>query len=190
MFNLWFIVGLALLWFPVGLLLCKTAKLAGYERGSWPGGWPLVVVMLDPLRAAIGAWALLQGIEPLVELIGHGADGRAVLLGVATAVGVVIQTVSCKDEDFVYSPFAYTAGVLTFFLGPLTAIPAIILGIGSTVAMRVWTAFFMAAGLLSAILGAALAKGDWLTPLLVGLAVMLPPLVTVMLGRHMGFPRR
>lgn len=190
MFNLWLIVGLALLWFPIGLLVLNTAKLAGYERGSWPDGWPLVVVMLDPLRAAIGAWALLQGIEPLVERIGHGTEGRAVLLGVATAVGVLIQTVSLKDEDFVYSPFAYTAGVLTFFLGPLTAIPAIILGIGSSVAMRVWTAFFVAAGLLSAMLGAALAKGDWLTPVLVGLAVMMPPLVTVMMGRHMGFPRR
>ncbi len=190
MLNPWILAALCLLLFPVGLLLPRAPSLAGYEHGSRPGGWCLVVLLLDPLRAGAGAWCLLQGMGPLVERIGLGHTGEAILLGGVFAVGVVAQTLGRFDEDYVFSPFGYVAGVLLFFTGPAVAVPALVLGLGSTVAMRAWSVFFFAAGMTCLILGPMTHPGGWQTPLAVGLACMLPPLVAVMAGRHMGFPRR
>ncbi|MFH1496991.1 MAG: hypothetical protein ABII82_04115 [Verrucomicrobiota bacterium] len=146
--------------------------------------------MLDPVRAAVGAWMFLQGIVPLSERIGLGASGDAILMGAVFGIGIVVQTLARRDEDYVFSPFGYTAGVVMFFCGPIVAVPAIILGIGSAVAMRVWTPFFFGIAVICLILGPVTNQNAWPTQIATGMACLLPPLVSVMAGRHMGFPRR
>ncbi len=190
MLNHWLLTAFVLLFLPIGLLLPRSSPLAGYERGTWPGGWSILVLLLDPFRAGIGAWCLLRGMGPLVDRIGFLHTGEAIVLGCVFFVGVVLQTVSRMDEDYVFAPFAYVGAVLIFFCGPVVALPAIVLGLGSAMAMRVWTPFFFGAGMVVLILGPITNPQTWQPAIAVGLACMVPPLLAVMAGRHMGFPRR
>lgn len=190
MLTPWLITAVCLLCFPFGLLLRRDTPMAALDRAEWPKGLNLLVLMFDPLRAGAGAWALLQEMPPLVAHLDVGVYGQAAIIGPAFAVGVVLQTIGRMNDDFVFSPFGYVAGVLVFLCGPAVAVPALVLGLGSAVAVRAWTPFFCATAAVVAILGSVLYTDRWLTWLCVGMATLLPPLLAVMLGRHMGFPRR
>lgn len=189
MINHWLLIALVLLLLPVGLFLPASVPLAGYERGCKSTGWCLFVLILDPFRAGFGAWCLVRGFGPLVERIGYNSIGEALIIGSVFVVGVLIQTFSRYDEDYVFAPFGYAAGALLFFCGPTIALPAIVLGLGSAAAIRAWTPFFFVAGFFMMIMGPIAAPDAWQPALALGLGCMLPPLTAVMAGRHMGFPR-
>ena len=64
------------------------------------------------------------------------------------------------------------------------------LAIGSGLAVRAWAASLLAAGFGMALVGLAVEQQDWRMSLGAGLAFCFPVLLSVIAGRHLGWPRR
>ena len=64
------------------------------------------------------------------------------------------------------------------------------LAVGAALAVRAWSAGFIGAGVAVAGVGLMIETQDVRRALLLGVAVNVPVVVSVMAGRHMGGPRK
>lgn len=182
--------GIGLLCLPIWLLRPKGARLAGFDQRSWPRGLALFLTIIDAARASVGAWLLLRGLPDLAQ---SGALGRwqtPVLMAAAVAVGLLIQTMAWRDEDFVFAPIGYALGVVAAVAHPIVLAITLPLAIGSSLAVRAWAAGLAGLGVGLAAVGLAVTGQEWRISLLCGVAFCFPVLVSVMVGRHLGSPRK
>jgi hypothetical protein len=184
------VLALVLLWFPLWLLHAPTARLAGFDQRAWPAGRNVFLCILDALRASIGAWLLLGCLPELARVAPLGRWQDAAFLAGAVAVGLLIQTLVWRDEDHAFTPVLYLLGVAAAVAHPVVLVIALPLAIGGALALRAWSAGLLAGGLGLAGVGLAVSQQDWRRSLLVGVAFCLPVLVSVMAGRHLGWPRK
>ena len=180
-----------LLFSPLWVWRAKGSKLGGFDQRVWPGGRNLVITLADLVRAGLGSWALLRGVEVLPQIPGAPADWMAhawvaFVLGVALAV----QAGSWRNEDHLHAPMAFLAGSCGVLVHPLVLALMLPLAIGSALAVRAWSACILAAGIGMAAIGLAVEQQDWRRTLFLGLAVNVPVLLAVMAGRHLGSTRK
>lgn len=180
-----------LLFFPLWVWREKGSKLAGFDQMVWPRGRNLVITLVDLARSALGAWALVRGVEFIPPIPEAPADWMshvwvAVVLGLALAV----QAGSWTDEDHLHAPMAFLAGLCGVLVHPLVLALMLPLAIGSALAVRAWSACILAAGIGMAAIGLAVEQQDWRRTLFLGVAVNVPVLLAVMAGRHLGSARK
>jgi hypothetical protein len=137
------------------------------------------LAVIDAVRASAGAWLLLRGLPGLPPIATLGRWQDAGFLAAAIAIGLLIQTLVWRDEDYVFAPVPYALGLVAAIAHPIVLAIVLPLAVGSAMAVRAW-----AAGLLG--LGFGLAG----VGLLCGIAFCFPVLVSTMAGRHFGWPRK
>jgi len=183
-------LGLGLLFFPLWLLRARASRLAGFDQRALPRGLNLPLTVLDAGRAYGAAWLLLRGLPGLERIGAMGRWQEAALMAGAVAVGLLIQTLVWRDEDFVFAPVPYMLGLLAAFSHPIVLVIVLPLAIGSAMAVRAWAAGLLGGGIGLGVVGLAVTQQDWRLGLLCGVAFCLPVLVSAMAGRHLGWPRK
>lgn len=183
-------LALFLLWFPLWVLHARTARLAGFDQRAWPAGRNVILAILDALRASVGAWLLMHWLPEVARVAPLGRWQDSAFLAGAVAVGLLIQTLAWCDEDHAFTPVPYMLGLVAAVAHPLVLVIALPLAIGGALALRAWSAGLLAGGLGLAGVGLAVTQQDWRRSLLVGVVCCLPVLVSVMAGRHLGWPRK
>jgi hypothetical protein len=184
------ILGFFLLLFPLWTLRARGARMGGFEHRVWPGGRNLVLAICDVLRAAAGAGLLVRMPVDLPVLDGLGVWGNPLVVGVAVALGFAVQTLVWRDDDHAFAPVAFGLGVAATAMHPLVLAIALPLAIGTAIAVRAWAAGFIAAGVGLVGVGLAVEQQDWRLGLFVGTAFFVPVLISLMAGRHLGWPRK
>jgi hypothetical protein len=182
-------LGLLLFAFPVWILRVKGARIVGFEQRAWPSGRNAALVVLDALRASAGTFLLVQALPQVVrvELLGRWQD--AVFLGAAVTAGSLVQLFSWRDEDFAFAPLPFMVGVAAVASHPLVLGISLPLAIGSALAVRAWSPFFLGGGLGIAAVGLVVNEQDWRIGVMIGLAWCFPALSSVMAGLHLGWPK-
>jgi hypothetical protein len=185
----YFALGVFLLWLPLPFLRPTSLKLASFEQRAWPkGGWAFLQ-FLDIVRAAVGAWLLHRHVGAVPFWAGEGKFELTALAGFL-AVGFAIQTLTWRDEDWVFSPIVYTIGVVVGALQPILVLPVLLLGLGSVWAFRAWSLMFIGAALATVLGGLMHQNQNLMHAFCLGIALCTPSLVSLLAGRHMGWPRR
>lgn len=143
---------LALLLLPMGLFYGKTIRYRpimsewGSRRGRIFG---LPHHYIDLVRAAAGAWLLAHAITPPDPLpTGLMKHAPALIHAGVIMVGVLLQTIVCREPDSLNAPFAYLVGLAAGFLPPLVSGMALVLALTVSLGCRVPALFFatLAAG--------------------------------------------
>lgn len=176
--------------FPIWVFRARNVRLAGFEQRAWPAGRNVALAVLDAVRASFGAALAIRVAPdlPRVELLGRWQDPA--LLAVAVAAGLAVQCLAWRDEDFVFAPVAYVLGVATVAAHPIVLVIVLPLAIGSGLAVRAWAASLLGAGLGLGLVGLAVSQQDWRRAVLLGMAFCFPILLSMVAGRHLGWPRR
>jgi hypothetical protein len=181
-------VGLALLLFPLWKLRGRNLRLAGFEQRGWPsGGRAIFLAVIDPCRAAVGTALLLRNVSQLERLEWLGRWQDPATLAAAVALGLIVQTLAWRDEDFAFAPMLYALGVAAIVAHPLVLGISLPLAIGGSLALRAWAGGFLGAGAGLGLVGLAVEQQDWRVSLLVGVALCMPVLASVLAGRHLGW---
>lgn len=183
-------VGGLLLWFPVWALRQPNSRLAGFDQRGWPKGRHAALAFLDTLRASVGAWLVAGNLAPLVTFRGLTAWKVEIVLALIVAVGLVIQTLAWRDEDHAFAPVTYVLGVVAALVHPVLIGLVIPLALGASLAVRAWSAGFLATGLGMAVLCIVVKAQDFHRAFLLGPVLCLPVLISVMAGRHLGWPKK
>lgn len=183
-------VGLVLLWFPLWSFRVRGARLSGFDQRTWPKGRNILLSAIDAGRASVGAWVLIRALPGLSHIEPLGRWQESALLAGAVSVGLAIQTLVWRDEDYVFAPAPFLLGLVAAIAHPIVLAIVLPLWIGGSLAVRAWASGFLAAGLGLATVGLAVSQQDWRRSLLVGLAFCVPVLVSVMAGRHLGWPKK
>jgi len=164
--------------------------LGNFDQRGWPQGRNLVLTVIDLVRAAVGANLLARGFPGLKGPRGAPEWLGEVWLAVALAVALAVQTLSWRDEDHVRAPVAFLLGAMLVLIHPLVLVIGLPLAIGAALAVRAWSAGFLGAGVALAGVGLVIEAQDLRRALLLGAAVNIPVIVSVLAGRHMGAPRK
>lgn len=182
--------GLFLLVFPLWIFRAKGARLVGFDQRVWPSGRNLALGMLDAGRASVGLWLVVQAVSvmPAVEALGRWQE--ALYIATAMAVGLAAQALAWRDEDYLFAPVPYALGAVAVVAYPVVLVIALPLAIGGALAIRAWSAGFLAGGAGLLVAGLAVEQQDWRISSLVGLAFGVPVLVSVLAGRHLGWAKR
>jgi hypothetical protein len=184
------ILGILLLFFPLWTLRAKGARLGGFDHRVWPGGRNLVLAIFDVLRAAAGAGLLVRRPVDLPMLEGLGIWANPLVVGIAVALGFAVQSLAWRDDDHAFAPVAFGLGVAATAMHPLVLVIVLPLAIGTAIAVRAWAAGFIAAGVGLVGVGLVVEQQDWRLGLLVGTAFFVPVMISLMAGRHLGWPRK
>lgn len=182
--------GLFLLVFPLWIFRAKGSRLVGFDQRAWPTGRILALGMLDAARALLGVWLVVQAIStmPEVEALGRWRD--AVYIATVIAVGLAVQAFAWRDEDYLLAPVPYALGAAAVVAYPLVLVIAFPLAIGGALALRAWSAGFIAGGAGLLLAGFAVEQQDWHISSLVGLSFGAPVLMSILAGRHLGWAKR
>lgn len=184
-------LGLVLLCFPLWLLRVRGARLSGFDQRAWPKGRHLLLAVIDAGRASTGAWILMRALSEAPRIDPLGRWSEPALLAGAVAVGLAIQTLAWRDEDFVLAPVPFLLGVIAAVAHPIVLAIVLPLWIGGSLSVRSWASGFLAAGVGLAGVGLAVAQQEnWRLAILVGLAFFVPVLTSVLAGRHLGWPKK
>lgn len=183
-------LGLGLLCFPLWLFRKRGARLSGFDQRTWPKGLNLPLAVLDAVRASVGAWLLIHALPELQRVGQFGRWQDAAYLAGAIALGLLIQTLSWRDEDHVLAPVPFLLGIASAVAHPIVLVIILPLAIGSSLALRAWSPGLVAAGLGFAGVGLAVEQQDWRRAVLVGIVFCFPVLVSVLAGRHLGWPQK
>jgi hypothetical protein len=182
--------GLGFLFFPLWAIRPRGARLAGFDQRDWPRGFALPLTVVDVLRASGGAWLLSRGLPGLEQFAALGRWQEAGFLAIALGLGLLIQTLAWRDEDYVFAPVPYALGLIAAVAHPIVLVIVLPLAVGSSLAVRAWAAGLLGGGIGLAAVGFAVKQQEWRISLLAGVAFCLPVLVSTMAGRHMGWPRK
>lgn len=186
-----FCLALTLLLAPLWVWRAKGSRLGGFDHRAWPSGKNLVLNLVDLGRSALGAWALVRGVEfipPLPEVPAVWATNAWVAL--AGGLALAVQAGSWRDEDHLHAPMAFLAGLCGVLVHPFVLALMLPLAIGSGLALRAWSASILAAGIGMAAIGLVVEQQDWRRTLLLGMAINFPVLIAVMAGRNLGSARK
>jgi hypothetical protein len=184
------VAGLFLMVFPLWIFRAKGTRLVGFEQRAWPTGRNLALGMLDAGRASVGVWLVVQAVSvmPAVEVLGRWQD--AVYISTAIAGGLAVQAFAWRDEDYLLAPVPYALGAAAIVSYPVVLVIAFPLAVGGALALRAWSAGFIAGGAGLLLAGLAVEQQDWHISSLVGLALGAPVLLSVLAGRHLGWAKR
>lgn len=192
----WLMFGpaLLLLFFPVDAVLAKRLKLRAYEHinfeeGAWarkPAAWWTPSVWMDPARAFLGAWLLVNawsaedtgGVLRWMPFL-----STSVILALATGVQVHTR----RDGSAFLAPTGYIAGLWLALLAPAVAVLAVVVGVVGVLAFRTWSAFFFCGAAYAGVAGLWLMGKDLNVPLSAGLAT-LPWVVSAIAHRTLMQP--
>ena len=183
-------LGLGLLFLPLWVLRTRGARLAGFDQRAWPRGAHLPLALVDALRAALGTWVLMRGLPGLASIGSMGRWQEPALLAAVIGVGLVVQALTWRDEDFVFAPVPYLLGVVAVVAHPIVLAIVLPMAVGAAMAVRAWSAGLIGGGVGLAVVGLAVKQQEWRLSLLVGVSFFLPVLASVMVGRHIGWPRK
>ena len=164
--------------------------MSGFDQRAWPRGLALLLAVVDAARASAGAWLLLRGLPGLPPIAALGRWQDPAFVAAAIAVGLLIQTLVWRDEDFVFAPVPYALGLVATLAHPIVLVIVLPLAVGSAMAIRAWAAGLLGLGVGLAAVGLAVTQQDWRVGLLCGTAFCFPVLVSAMAGRHLGWPRK
>lgn len=186
------LLGLAgALWlFPVWSFRAPSARLGGFDQRAWLKGRNLLLGILDLVRAAIGANLMARAVTELPSIPGAPIWMGEVWLAAAFAVALAVQTLNWRDEDHVRAPIEFFIGVILVLIHPLVLLIGLPLGIGAALAVRAWSAGFIGAGVGLAAVSFVVDDSDWRRGILFGVAANGPVLLSVLVGRHVGAPRK
>lgn len=182
--------GLGLLCFPLWLLRPRGIGLSGFDQRGWPRGLALLLAVIDVARASAGAWLLLRALPHLPQIAVLGRWQAPAFVAAAVAVGLLVQTLTWRDEDFVFAPVPYALGLVVAIAHPIVLAIILPMAVGSAMAIRAWAAGLLGLGVGLAAVGLAVTQQDWRIGLLCGIAFCFPVLVSAMAGRHLGWPRK
>lgn len=181
----------AVLWlFPLWAFRASSARLGNFDQRAWPRGRNLALAAADLVRAAVGANFLARGIPGLPRIEGAPSWMPEVWLALAFAIALGAQALSWRDEDHVRAPTEFFLGAVLVLVHPLVLIIGLPLGVGAAMAVRAWSAGFIGAGVGLAGVSLMVEDADWRRGLLLGATSIVPVVLSVMAGRHIGAPRK
>jgi hypothetical protein len=183
-------VGVGLFCVPVWRLHAPDGRLAAFDQREWPSGRNLALVVLDAVRAAGGASLLNWGLPELPHFANHGEWVWQLVLALLVGLGLAIQTFAWTDEDHVQAPIVFLAGVGAVLVDPVVAMLVATLAIGAALALRAWSGFFLAAALGTVLIGWLLNEQTWPRVIFIGAVMVVPVVLSVLAGRHIGWPRK
>jgi hypothetical protein len=175
---------------PLWAFRVANARLAGFDQRGWPKGKHLGLAVVDVVRASVGAFLVASNLGPVVTFRGLTAWKVEIVLAGIVAVGLVIQTLAWRDEDHAFAPVTYVLGLALALVHPVMLLLLVPLSVGAALAVRAWSAGLLATGLGLAVLCIAVEKQDFHRAFLLGPVLCLPVLVSVMAGRHLGWPKK
>jgi hypothetical protein len=191
MFFVFLVIGGSFLWlFPLWLFHAKDARLGNFDQRSWPRGTNLALTVIDLVRAAVGANLLARGLLGLPIPRGGPEWLGEVWVAAALALALAVQTLSWRDEDYVRAPVAFLLGALLVLIHPLVMAIGLLLAVGTALAVRAWSAGFIGAGVGLIGVGLVFEAQDLRRALMLGVAVNIPVIVSLLAGRHLGEPRK
>ncbi len=110
--------------------------------------------LVDLPRAWLGVWMLEKAIALALPDGGRGHIIVIALFAAATGLGLALQLLFHRLEDIeIHPPGFYLAGLMLGSLEPGVALPALMLGVASSVAVRNLTAGFIVTGITVAVAG-------------------------------------
>ena len=184
------IVALVVWCFPLWKFRARGSRLGGFDQRAWPRGRNLVLAFVDAARAALGAVLMANGAGRLPIPPGGPAWMGEIWLAVAFGLALGVQSLSWRDEDHAKAPWEFALGALLVLIHPLVLLIGLPFGVGTALAIRAWSAGFIATGLGLAGVGLLVHSADWRRSLFVGLMALVPVVLSAMVGRHLGAPRR
>ena len=180
---------LLLLLVPIGLFHGRKVR---YREVSRDWGDHLLPVfslglhLIDVLRAALGAWLLVDSMSLMPGARGLAAQGPLLTRMAVLWLGALLQTVVCRERDSMHAPFAWVVGVVAVLMPPLVATFALVLALATSVGSRVAAAFFPALAVALAGLGFVLEGQPIMMPLIVvGVMLLLPWLLPVLFNAEL-----
>jgi len=189
-YSFYVVLGMGLLLLPLWFWHGPDARLAAFDQREWPKGLNLLLALLDLGRAAGGAYLLQLGLPELPILANHSEWRVELVLAGIITLGLVVQTLAWHDEDHVQAPVAFLAGVTLILVDLRVVGLAGALALGASFAVRAWSMLFFAASAGTVLIGWLLSFQSWPRVIFLGVALAVPPVVSVMAGRHMGWPRK
>lgn len=183
-----FLPALLLLFYPLDDGLRGRVRLRDYERlrndrlGASDAWWRQPWVWVDPLRAFAGGWLLLHSwtIEPPLPGVWRHLPVFGSLLVLALAVGVQMHT--RRDDEVLFAPVGYCAGLLFAVLPAEVAVLVVALAGVSLMAFRGWSAFFLCGAFAAGVFGFMILRVNfWM---LAAVVLMLEPLLLSLMARR------
>ncbi|MEY4488127.1 MAG: hypothetical protein RIQ79_635 [Verrucomicrobiota bacterium] len=188
--SLLVVLAIGLFCLPIWRLHAPDGRLAAFDQREWPTGRNLVLVLLDLARALGGAWLLAKGIPDLPLLNNEHEWLPDLGISIAVGLGLIVQTFGWTDEDHVQAPLVFVAGVAAVLVDPVVAALVGALAIGAALALRAWSAVFLAVCVGTILIGWLLNAQSWSRVIFLGVAMGLPVVLSILAGRHMGWPRK
>ena len=184
------VVGVGLFFVPVWRLRSPEGRLAGFDQREWPTGRNLILVLLDFLRAMGGAWALDAGLAGLPHFAHHSEWVWQLVLALLTGLGLVVASLVWRDEDHLQAPLPFLAGAMVVLIDPTVLLLVAPLSIGVALALRAWSGLFLTATVGMILIGWLLNAQSWSRVIFSGAVIIFPVVLSVLMGRHMGWPRK
>lgn len=175
---------------PLWALRAATGRLGGFDQRAWPRGRNLVLSFADFVRGVAGAWFLNAGVPLLPTIAGAPEWMSMVWLGAGIGLALAVEALTWRDEDYLQAPLLLLLGICAVLVHPLVMGLVLPLSIGAALALRAWSPGFIAAGVGLAGVGMVVKQQDWALALVLGVVVNVPVVLTVLVGRHLGAPRK
>jgi len=189
-----FIPALLLLFYPLDSWLRGQISLRDFEhvnRQRRPDAphtwWRAPYFWIDPVRAFIGAWLLRHSweIEPPLPGLWRHLPLLASLIVLSLSIGAQMHT--RRDDDALFAPIGYSAGVVFALLPPQIAILVVILAGACLVGFRGWSAFFISGAIGAGAMGYMILRMDYWMVVTVVL-LMEPSLLSLLVRRKLRLP--
>jgi hypothetical protein len=159
------------------------------RNGSWwltwrkvlrfPGHW------IELVRGLAAAWAALETVDQLESVSElyreHAAWAGSVIPLIAAFVSVVLISLLFRSPGKSLAPIFFVGASLLILVPPAVTVPALLLAVSATFALKSLAAFFGTAAVALALLGFLLDRNLW--PSLAGAVFALTPLLLAA-GRH------
>jgi hypothetical protein len=184
-----FIPALLLLLTPVGIFHDRKVHYRPISR-DWTDHWAQIFSLglhtLDLLRAAAGAWLLVEALRSAPDLRGLLRYSVISTQAAVAAVGIVLQAVVCKEPDSANAPFTFLAGLVLGFLPPFVAGFALLMTVVITAGARSPAAFFPILALAVPGMGVLFTGKKYLFLLIITTgAALLPWLISLLFSLEM-----
>lgn len=172
-----------LLLIPIGLFHGPKVRYRAIRR-AWRGYWGRMFALglnaIDLGRAALGAWILLQAIEPATDT--HLPPwGLPALQSGIVLVAVILQMLVCKEHKSLNACYPFLIGLIfglhPFPVASFAVLGALVIACGARMPM----AFFPLLAILSFVFGLLFGDKSLNTVLVVGAVAALIPWLSSML---------
>lgn len=181
----------SVLWLlPLWTLRAKNVRLGNFDQRGWPQGRNLALAILDVARALVGGSLLARGLAGAPAWPVDHAWINEVWLAVALLVALAAQAFYWSNEDYLFGPVPFALGAMAALVHPAVLGLAGLLAMGTALALRAWTGFFLGAGFGLIGVSFLVELQDWRRGLLLGIALLLVILLGPLSGRHFGGLRK